>query len=182
MKYLIYTILLFIFPAYVFCQDQDSVVYIKKLNDWYKVTHTVNEEIRKVSTSEVYFTNSDSLIKSNITEDIRLAALKLWDIEKTYKAERKAVIIKITTGERQYTELFTGRPDLDGLSNAKQLLGNWTLGGTPYTITNSLSIGSSKIRMLCDKVFAVRINSVRHYFVKISNNKWVNQTLELIRQ
>ena len=79
--------------------------------------------------------------------------------------------------DRQYRLLYNKRPDLDSLSNAKQLIGTWLLDGVEISITKQLKLLTASINFVSENVFWVT-NSGREYFFKRGKN-WISDKRKL---
>ncbi len=175
MKYL----LLILLPIFSYAQ-QDSTFYEKRDSVWFKLTYiteTTDLGIKKTLTEDPY-TKVDSLIQKSLIREIQ-------DISRQYnqwksKAEEteKDYLLKLRQADRQYRTLYSTRPNLDSLSNAKQLIGTWLLDGVEISITKQLRLLTASINFVSEDVFWVN-NSGREYFFKRGKN-WVSDKRKLV--
>jgi hypothetical protein len=175
MKYLIFILLPILSYTQPRVSGQDSIVYEKRDSVWYKVTYT-EEGTRKARIEDEY-TTVDSLIGKTLKEEIRQAALQYNDFKKRMEEQEKSYLLRLRQADRQYRALYSKRPDLDTLSNAKQLVGNWLLDGVEINITKQLKLLTANINFVSQDVFWV---NGREYFFKRGDD-WISDKRKLIK-
>ena len=171
---LILLILLFPFVCYA----QDSTRYEFKDSAWYQITVTQNSYQKEVK--ETYYTKYDSLMASSLSNQI-------YDLSKQYHAwkiqkekEEKFYLSNIKTFENLYKQITKSKPDLDSISNAKQIIGTWMLNDKIVKITKQLKIEEQSINFLSESVFWINLNSKREYFFK-KGKHWISDNYKLIQ-
>jgi hypothetical protein len=170
MKYLLFLLL----PIFSYAQ-QDSVVYEKRDTQWYKIT--VRIEGQKKTTIEEPYTTVDSLIKSTLLNNLIDAGRQYSAFKLSTEEQEKDYLLKLRQADKQYRSLYTTRPNLDSLSNAKQLVGTWLLDGVEISITKQLRLLTASINFVSEDVFWVT-NNGREYFFKRGKN-WVSDKRKL---
>ena len=166
-----------LFPVFAYAQ-QDSTFYEKRDTQWYKVTIRV-EGLKKTITEDPY-TTVDSLIKSTLVNEIVDASRQYREFKLKAEEQEKDYLLRLRNADRQYRLLYGKRPDLDTLSNAKQLIGTWLLDGVEISITKQLKLLTASINFVSEDVFWVT-NSGREYFFKRGKN-WISDKRKLIRK
>lgn len=161
MKYL----LLVLLPIFSYAQ-QDSVRYEKRDTQWYKITVV-----------EQPFTTVDSLVSKTLVNDIWSIANGYYRFKLEIEEKEKAFLTQLRRLDRDYRALTGKRPNLDSLSNAKQLIGTWLLGGVEISITKQLKLLTASINFVSEDVFWVN-NNGREYFFKRGKN-WVSDKRKL---
>jgi len=170
MKYL----LLILLPIFSYAQ-QDSTFYEKRDTQWYKIT--VRTEGLSKTTTEQPYTTVDSLIKLTLLRDLLDAGRQYRAFKLQTEEQEKDHLLKLRQADRQYRLLYNKRPDLDSLSNAKQLIGTWLLDGVEISITKQLRLLTASINFVSENVFWVT-NSGREYFFKQGKN-WISDKRKL---
>jgi len=170
MKYL----LLVLLPIFSYAQ-QDSIVYEKRDTQWYKITVRI-EGLKKTTVEEPY-TTVDSLIKSTLLNNLVDAGRQYRAFKLATEEQEKDYLLKLRQADRQYRTLYTTRPNLDSLSNAKQLVGTWLLNGVEISITKQLRLLTASINFVSEDVFWVT-NNGREYFFK-RGRSWVSDKRKL---
>jgi len=169
MKYL----LLFL-PIFSYAQ-QDSTFFEKRDSQWFKVNVRI-EGLKKTTTEEPY-TTVDSLIKSTLLNVLIDAGRQYRAFKLNTEEQEKDFLLRLRNADRQYRTLYGKRPDLDSLSNAKQLIGTWLLDGVEISITKQLRLLTASINFVSENVFWVT-NSGREYFFKRGND-WISDKRKL---
>jgi len=169
MKYL----LLFL-PIFSYAQ-QDSTFFEKRDSQWFKVNVRI-EGLKKTTTEEPY-TTVDSLIKSTLLNVLVDAGRQYHAFRISTEGQEKDFLLRLRNADRQYRTLYGKRPDLDSLSNAKQLIGTWLLDGVEISITKQLRLLTASINFVSENVFWVT-NSGREYFFK-QGNDWISDKRKL---
>ncbi len=170
MKYLI----LILLPIFSYAQ-QDSTFYEKRDTQWYKVTVRV-EGLKKTTTEEPY-TTVDSLIRSTLLNNLIDAGRQYREFRLSAEEQEKDYLLRLRNADRQYRTLYGKRPDLDSISNAKQLVGTWLLDGVEISITKQLKLNSASINFVSEDVFWIG-NGTREYFFKRGKN-WISDKRKL---
>ena len=174
MKYL----LLVLLPIFSYAQ-QDSVVYEKRDSVWFKLTYsteTTDLGTKKVLTEDPY-TKVDSLVKLSLIRELQDRARQYNQWKTKAEDTEKDYLLKLRQADRQYRTLYTTRPNLDSLSNSKQLIGTWLLDGVEISITKQLKLLTASINFVSENVFWVT-NSGREYFFKRGKN-WISDKRKL---
>ena len=174
MKYL----LLVLLPIFSYAQ-QDSVVYEKRDSVWFKLTYsteTTDLGTKKVLTEDPY-TKVDSLVKLSLIRELQDRARQYNQWKTKAEDTEKDYLLKLRQADRQYRTLYTTRPNLDSLSNSKQLIGTWLLDGVEISITKQLKLLTASINFVSEDVFWVT-NSGREYFFKRGKN-WISDKRKL---
>ena len=174
MKYL----LLVLLPIFSYAQ-QDSVVYEKRDSVWFKLTYsteTTDLGTKKVLTEDPY-TKVDSLVKLSLIRELQDRARQYNQWKTKAEETEKDYLLKLRQADRQYRTLYTTRPNLDSLSNSKQLIGTWLLDGVEISITKQLKLLTASINFVSEDVFWVT-NSGREYFFKRGKN-WISDKRKL---
>ena len=167
-------LLLILLPVFSYAQ-QDSTFYEKRDTQWYKVTVRI-EGLKKTTTEEPY-TTVDSLIKSTLLSALVDAGRQYREFKLQSEEQEKDYLLKLRHADRQYRTLYSTRPNLDSLSNAKQLIGTWLLDGVEISITKQLKLLTASINFVSEDVFWVT-NSGREYFFKRGRN-WISDKRKL---
>ncbi len=170
MKYL----LLVLLPIFSYAQ-QDSTFYEKRDTQWYKIN--VRIEGQKKTTTEEPYTTVDSLIKSTLLNNLVDAGRQYRAFRLQAEEQEKDYLSRLRQADKQYRTLYSTRPNLDSLSNAKQLVGIWLLDGVEISITKQLKLLTASINFVSEGVFWVT-NSGREYFFKRGRN-WVSDKRKL---
>lgn len=170
MKYL----LLILLPIFSYAQ-QDSTFYEKRDTQWYKIT--VRIEGQKKTTTEEPYTTVDGLIKSTLLNILVDAGRQYRAFRLQAEEQEKDYLLKLRQADKQYRTLYSTRPNLDSLSNAKQLIGTWLLDGVEISITKQLKLLTASINFVSEDVFWVT-NSGREYFFKRGKN-WISDKRKL---
>ena len=170
MKYL----LLILLPIFSYAQ-QDSTFYEKRDTQWYKIN--VRIEGQKKTTTEEPYTTVDNLIKSTLLNTLVDAGRQYREFKLQAEEQEKDYLLKLRQADRQYRTLYSTRPKLDSLSNAKQLIGTWLLDGVEISITKQLKLLTASINFVSEDVFWVT-NSGREYFFKRGRN-WISDKRKL---
>jgi len=168
-------ILLVFLPIFSYAQ-QDSTFYEKRDTQWYKVTVRI-EGLKKTTTEEPY-TKVDSLIKSTLLNSLVDASRQYREFRLRNEELEKDYLLKLRNADRQYRTLYNKRPDLDSISNAKQLIGTWLLDGVEISITKQLKLLTASINFVSEDVFWVT-NNGREYFFKRGRN-WISDKRKLV--
>ena len=172
MKYL----LLILLPIFSHAQ-QDSTFYEKRDTQWYKINVRI-EGLKKTTTEEPY-TTVDSLIKSTLLSALVDAGRQYHAFKLQAEEQEKDYLLKLRNADKQYRNLYSTRPNLDSLSNAKQLIGTWLLDGVEISITKQLRLLTASINFVSENVFWVT-NSGREYFFKRGMN-WISDKRKLTK-
>ena len=167
-------LLLILLPVFSYAQ-QDSTFYEKRDTQWYKVTVRI-EGLKKTTTEEPY-TTVDSLIKSTLLSALVDAGRQYRAFKLQAEEQEKDYLLKLRNADKQYRNLYSTRPNLDSLSNAKQLIGTWLLDGVEISITKQLKLLTASINFVSEDVFWVT-NSGREYFFKRGRN-WISDKRKL---
>lgn len=167
-------ILLFL-PIFSYAQ-QDSVVYEKRDTQWYKIT--VRIEGQKKTTTEEPYTTVDSLIKNTLLNTLIDAGRQYRSFKFSTEEQEKDYLLKLRQADKQYRTLYNTRPNLDSLSNAKQLVGTWLLDGVEISITKQLRLLTASINFVSEDVFWVT-NNGREYFFK-RGKSWISDKRKLV--
>lgn len=170
MKYL----LLILLPIFSYAQ-QDSVVYEKRDTQWYKII--VRIEGQKKTTIEEPYTSVDSLIKNTLIRELQDYSRQYRAFKLSTEKQEKDYLLKLRQADKQYRTLYNTRPNLDSLSNSKQLIGTWLLDGVEISITKQLRLLTASINFVSEDVFWVT-NNGREYFFKRGKN-WVSDKRKL---
>lgn len=170
MKYLLFLLL----PIFSYAQ-QDSTFYEKRDTMWYKVTVRTNG-LSKTTTEQPY-TTVDSLIKSTLLNTLIDAGRQYRAFKLSTEEQEKDYLLKLRQADKQYRTLYNTRPNLDSISNAKQLIGTWLLDGVEISITKQLRLLTASINFVSDDVFWVN-NNGREYFFRRGKN-WVSDKRKL---
>ena len=170
-KYILFLLL----PIFSYAQ-QDSVVYEKRDTQWYKIT--VRIEGQKKTTIEEPYTTVDSLIKNTLLNTLIDAGRQYRAFKLSTEEQEKDYLLKLRQADKQYRTLYTTRPNLDSLSNAKQLVGTWSLDGVEISITKQLRLLTASINFVSEDVFWVTNSGNREYFFKRGKN-WVSDKRKL---
>lgn len=170
MKYLLFILL----PIFSYAQ-QDSTFYEKRDTQWYKIN--VRIEGQKKTTTEEPYTTVDSLIKNTLINELHDASKQYREFRLATEKREKDYLLRLRQADRQYRTLYTTRPNLDSLSNAKQLIGTWLLDGVEISITKQLKLLTASINFVSEDVFWVT-NSGREYFFK-RGKSWVSDKRKL---
>lgn len=170
MKYLI----LILLPIFSYAQ-QDSTFYEKRDTQWYKITVRI-DGLSKTTTEQPY-TTVDSLIKLTLLRDLVDAGRQYREFKLQTEEREKDYLLKLRQADRQYRTLYSTRPNLDSLSNAKQLIGTWLLDGVEISITKQHRLLTASINFVSENVFWVT-NSGREYFFKRGKN-WISDKRKL---
>ena len=173
MKYL----LLFL-PIFSYAQ-QDSTFFEKRDSQWFKVNVRI-EGLKKTTTEEPY-TTVDSLIKSTLLNVLADAGRQYRAFKLNTEEQEKDFLLRLRNADRQYRTLYGKRPDLDSLSNAKQLIGTWLLDGVEISITKQLRLLTASINFVSEDVFWVINSGNREYFFKRGKN-WISDKRKLERK
>lgn len=172
-------LLLFILlPIFSYAQ-QDSISYEKRDTQWYKITIRI-EGLKKTTTEEPY-TTVDSLIKNTLLNGLIETSRQYRNFKLSIEEQEKDYILKLRHADRQYRALYSTRPNLDSLSNAKQLIGTWLLDGVEISITKQLRLLSASINFVSEDVFWVTNNGNREYFFK-RNHNWISDKRKLVKK
>lgn len=170
MKYL----LLVFLPIFSYAQ-QDSTFYEKRDTQWYKIN--VRIEGLKKTTTEEPFTTIDSLIRRILINELHDASKQYREFRLRSEEQEKDYLLRLRNADRQYRTLYNTRPNLDSLSNAKQLIGTWLLDGVEISITKQLRLLTASINFVSEDVFWVN-NNGREYFFRRGKN-WVSDKRKL---
>lgn len=163
-----------LFPVFTYAQ-QDSTFYEKRDTQWYKINVRI-EGLKKTTTEEPY-TTIDSLIKRTLINELHDASKQYREFRLRSEESEKDYLLRLRNADRQYRTLYNKRPDLDSLSNAKQLIGTWLLDGLEISITKQLKLLSASINFVSEDVFWVT-NNGREYFFK-RNKNWISDKRKL---
>ena len=167
-------LLLILLPVFSYAQ-QDSTFYEKRDTQWYKIN--VRIEGQKKTTTEEPYTTVDSLIKLTLLRDLLDAGRQYRAVKLQSEEQEQDHLLKLRQADRQYRLLYNKRPDLDSISNAKQLIGTWLLDGVEISITKQLKLLTASINFVSEDVFWVT-NSGREYFFKRGKN-WISDKRKL---
>jgi len=170
MKYL----LLVLLPIFSYAQ-QDSTFYEKRDTQWYRIN--VRIEGQKKTTTEEPYTTIDSLIKHTLVTELHDAGQQYREFRLRSEEQERDYLLRLRNADRQYRTLYGKRPDLDSLSNSKQLIGTWLLDGVEISITKQLKLLTASINFVSEDVFWVT-NSGREYFFKRGKN-WISDKRKL---
>lgn len=173
MKYL----LLFL-PIFSYAQ-QDSTFFEKRDSQWFKVNVRI-EGLKKTTTEEPY-TTVDGLIKSTLLNVLIDAGRQYRAFKLNTEEQEKDFLLRLRNADRQYRTLYGKRPDLDSLSNAKQLIGTWLLDGVEISITKQLRLLTASINFVSEDVFWIINSGNREYFFKRGKN-WISDKRKLERK
>lgn len=152
-------------PIFSYAQ-KDSVRYEKRDSQWYKIT-VIEQE----------FTTVDSLVANTLRNDIWSTANRYHRFKIETEEKEKELMTQLKRLDRDYRALTNKRPNLDSLSNAKQLVGAWLLDGVEISITKQLRLLTASINFVSEDVFWVN-NNGREYFFKRGKN-WVSDKRKL---
>ncbi len=167
-------ILLVLLPIFSYAQ-QDSTFYEKRDTQWYKIN--VRIEGQKKTTTEEPYTTVDSLIKSTLLNTLIDASRQYRAFRLNTEEQEKDYLLKLRQADRLYRTLYGVRPNLDSLSNAKQLIGTWLLDGVEISITKQLRLLTASINFVSEDVFWVT-NNGREYFFK-RGKSWISDKRKL---
>lgn len=154
-------IFLVFLPIFSYAQ-QDSISYEKRDTQWYKVTVRI-EGLKKTTTEEPY-TTVDSLIKNTLINELHDASKQYREFRIKSEEQEKDYLLRLRHADRQYRTLYNKRPDLDSISNAKQLIGTWLLDGVEISITKQLRLLTASINFVSEDVFWVTNNGREYFF------------------
>lgn len=176
MKYLIF----FLFPIFSYAQ-QDSVVYEKVGKVWFKVTYSTEQRPLAPRTSVVKdpYTEEDTLIQAILLRDILNKGRQYADWKERKDEEEKGYLLAIRQAEKQYMKLYGKKPDLDSLSQSKDLIGTWLLNNKEISITKQLKLEGQDVNFVSETTFWVILNGKREYFFK-RKDSWVSDNYKLI--
>lgn len=171
---LILLILLFPFLSYA----QDSISYHFKDSAWYQITITQTDNSKE--TKETYYTKYDTLMASSLLNQIRDVANQYYNWKLLKEKEERSYLSKIKTFEDLYKQITNHKPDLDSLSNAKQIIGTWMLNDKIVKITKQLKIEDKPINFVSEIVFWIVLNNKKEYFFR-KRKHWISENYKLIQ-
>lgn len=170
MKYL----LLVFLPIFSYAQ-QDSTFYEKRDTQWYKIT--VRIDGLKKTTTEEPFTTIDSLIRRTLINELHDASKQYREFRLRSEEQEKDYLLRLRNADRQYRTLYNTRPNLDSISNTKQLIGTWLLDGVEISITKQLRLLTASINFVSENVFWVNNNGKEYFFKR--GKSWISDRRKL---
>lgn len=173
-KIIFFTLIL---PCFLAAQ-QDSLVFEKVGALWYKTNYHFDGPNSQIT--KVLYTSSDSLVEKTLKDNINQASDEYWRWKLLQEEQEKNYLVRIRQAERQYRDFYGKKPDLDTISNAKSIIGNWTLNGQAVVINQQLKLDGANINFVSVNQFYVVWDGKRVYFFK-KGDDWIADGYKLVK-